>query len=251
MAEPALKLASDDNNNPGDLKETSVFFDDGETLPEAAEASDEGEGNWLVSYADMMTLLVGFFVVLQSFSKIDAQAFEQVKKETTKLFGGEYQVPFEDVTKDLRKVVEDLKVADQVLFSQTDDGVEITFRGALFFDPGAFELRPEALKLLSELIPVISNKAKDFGIVVEGHTDNTPLTAKGALSTNWELSSVRACRVLRLFEERGFQSNRMKALGWGATRPLVQEDGASGAQLAELQSQNRRVVIKILKDFES
>lgn len=215
------------------------------------EEAEDGEGSWLISYADMMTLLVGFFVVLQSLSKVDDQAFENIRMETTQLFGGEYRKPFEDIAKDLKGVLQQQNLADQVIFNQTAQGIEITFRGALFFNAGSFELREEALELMSKLIPVISEKAKNFGIVVEGHTDGTPLASHGAIASNWELSSLRACRILRLFESRGFDSKRMKALGWGSTRPLVEEKGMNGESMSEAQSQNRRVVIKILKSMES
>lgn len=245
MAEPALKLIVDPQQGPpawgADLQEPPH-----ENPPESADESE----SWLISYADLMTLLVGFFIVLQSFSKIDAESFEQVKKETTKLFGGQYHIPFEGLSSDMKKVVEDLKVGDQVLFSQTDQGVEITFKGALFFDSGSVELRPEATALMDSLIPVISEKAKDFGIVVEGHTDSTPLSRHGPVASNWELSSVRACRILRMFEEKGFAPSKMKALGWGDTRPIVSNADEYGNPIPANQAQNRRVVIKILKDVE-
>ena len=214
-------------------------------------AEEDGEGSWLVSYADMMTLLVGFFVVLQSFSKVDPSSFEKVKKETTQLFGGEYKLPFEDLKKDLEKIVKDMQASDQVIFMQTEEGIEITFRGALFFDTGSFELRNEATTLLSDLIPVISEKAKNFGIVVEGHTDSRPLASAGAVASNWELSSIRACRVLRLFIEKGFSENRIKALGWGATRSIASDHNPDGSWNEVNQAQNRRVVVKILKNFEA
>jgi chemotaxis protein MotB len=213
--------------------------------------ADEGEGNWLVSYADMMTLLVGFFVVLQSFSKVDAQSFEQVKKETSKLFGGQYTLPFEDLSRELKKVVKDKQLSDQVLFNQTDQGIEITFKGALFFDTGSPNLKDDAVGLLTQLIPIISERGKDFGIVVEGHTDSTPLVSDGPISSNWELSSVRACKVLHMFEEKGFSAAKMKALGWGDTRPVVPNTDDKGNPLPLNQAQNRRVVIKILKNPEA
>lgn len=208
-----------------------------------------GEEAWLISYADLMTLLVGFFIVLQSFSKIDSSAFEEIKKETVKLFGGEYKMPFAELSKDLEQVVKDRKLEEQVLFHRTPEGVEITFRGALFFESGSWLLRDEAVNLLDQLIPVISAKAKGFGIVVEGHTDSAPLNAskENPVGSNWELSSIRACQVLRLFESRGFESKNLQALGWGATRPIVDDRDANGNPIPERQAQNRRVIIKVLQ----
>lgn len=211
--------------------------------------ADESEGNWLVSYADMMTLLVGFFVMLFSFSKVDSGEFEKVKKETTKIFGGEYKVPFEKLSSSLRQVVEHQKLTDQVLIQENDGGIQITFRGALFFDSGVAELRDQAKDLLEKLVPTITSNSKDLGIVIEGHTDNRPMSSK-VFTSNWELSSVRACTVLRFFLEKSFNPDRIKAIGWGERRPILPNSDKDGTALPDNQSQNRRVVIKILKDFD-
>jgi len=214
----------------------------------AKTKAEESDGNWLVSYADMMTLLVGFFLLLQSFSKIDSTKFEQVKKETTKLFGGEYKIPFEKLTTKLKDVVKTQNLEGQVVFQESDAGIEITFRGALFFDSGSVALRSEAKTLLDRFIPTINENAKDFGVTVEGHTDNRPVVG-GQYTSNWELSSLRACTVLKLFESNGFSRFKLRALGWGDTKPIVPNEDAKGIPLAENQSQNRRVVVKILRDF--
>lgn len=209
---------------------------------------ESSEGNWLVSYADMMTLLVGFFVLLLSFSKLDATQFEKIKKETTKVFGGEYKMPFEDLGKNLKKVIDKSKLSNQVYVKETDEGIEITFRGALFFESGSTILKEEAKNLMSQLIPEISSNAKDFGITVEGHTDNKPLSG-GAFPSNWELSSVRACTVLRMFQEQGFDPHKLKAIGWGEQKPIFPNADEAGNPIPQNQAQNRRVVIKIIRDF--
>jgi chemotaxis protein MotB len=214
------------------------------------ESHDDGEGNWLLSYADMMTLLFGFFVMLQSFSTIDPAKFERMKKETTRVFGGEYKVPFDDLTKKLQTAVTSKHLENQVAFFQTDAGIEISFRGALFFDSGSVQLRPQARDLLKTIIPIIAEGAKDFGIVVEGHTDDTPIRNE-IFGTNWELSSTRACRVLRMFEESGFAAARLKAIGWGKTHPIVPNLDPQGVPIEANRAQNRRVVIKVLKTWEN
>lgn len=210
--------------------------------------AEEGEG-WLVSYADLMTLLFGFFVVLFSFSKIDSGEFEKVKKETTRVFGGEYQKPFEGLSSALHKVVSEKKLGDQVFILETEEGILITFRGALFFDSGSSELREQARDLLKQLVPTISSNSQDMGIVVEGHTDNRPMYSK-VFPSNWELSSVRACTVLRYFLDAGFNPDKIKAIGLGDRQPVLPNETKDGVSLPDNQSQNRRVVIKILKNFE-
>lgn len=203
--------------------------------------NDDTESVWLVSYADMVTLLMGFFALLLSFSKVDTNKYEQMKKESTKLFGGEYVVPYEKLANSLKQVVQDQGLTGQVLMEQTDEGIDITFQGALFFESGSVVLKQQAQSLLHRLIPIINDKAKNFFITIEGHTDDLP-TNMGIVASNWELSSIRACTVLRLFQDYGFFPEQLKAIGWGDTRPKVENvDEVSRAI-------NRRVVIKILKD---
>ena len=246
---PPLHLVEDEHPRqaPADILREEQEFDD--YTRRSSANHDEGEANWLVSYADMMTLLLGFFVMLFSFSKVDSGEFEKVKKETTKIFGGEYKMPFEKMSRELHKVVDQQKLTDQVLIQENDDGILITFRGALFFDSGAAELRGQAQELLEKLVPTIAANSKDIGVVVEGHTDNRPMSSK-TFASNWELSSVRACTVLRFFLEKGFNPDRIKAIGWGERRPVAANDDKNGVSLPDNQSQNRRVVIKILKVFD-
>jgi len=204
---------------------------------------------WLVSYADMMTLLVGFFVCLFSFSKIDSGEFEKVKKETTRIFGGEYTKPFEKLSNELHKVIDEQKLTDQVFLQETETGILLTFRGSLFFDSASAVLRTQANELLEKLVPVITTNSQDMGIIVEGHTDNRPIVST-IFPSNWELSSSRACTVLRYFLGQGFNPDKIKAIGYGDRRPVLPNEDSSGLPLAENQSQNRRVVIQILKNFE-
>lgn len=261
MAQKVLKY-NPENEKPGAINMESTdpavlaLVSDGDddyhrykALNQRAKQHEEGEANWLVSYADMMTLLVGFFVLLLSFSKIDANKYEQIKRETIKTFGGEYKVPFEKLSGKVKEIVEKEKLSDQVLFHETDDGLEVTFRGALFFDSGSTLLKEQAQKLLNQLIPTLSAQAKEYGILVEGHTDNRPVSG-GIYPTNWELSSVRACTVLRMFEAQGFDASRLRAQGWGDKRPVVPNEDEHGNQLPANQAQNRRVVIRILRNSD-
>jgi chemotaxis protein MotB len=88
-----------------------------------------------------------------------------------------------------------------------------------------------------------------MGIVIEGHTDNRPIVSQ-MFASNWELSSVRACTVLRYFLENSFNPDKIKAIGYGDRRPILPNIADNGAYIVENQSQNRRVVIQILKNFE-
>jgi chemotaxis protein MotB len=263
MSGPAKKYGQEEPSRSLKVAADKPTFDVNAILAEAASNEEELEfykkrarGHsddselWLISYADMMTLLVGFFIVLFSFSKIDSNEYEKVKKETSKIFGGEYQKPFAKLSSQLHKVVDDNKMGDQVIIQESEEGVTITFRGALFFESGSTDLKAAGAGLLKKLIPTINENSQDMGIVVEGHTDNRPIVSP-LFASNWELSSVRACTVLRTFLENKFNPDKIKAIGWGDRRPVVPNDDASGNPLPENEAQNRRVVIRILKNFEN
>jgi chemotaxis protein MotB len=188
----------------------------------------------------MMTLIMGLFALLLASSKIDARKFELIKKETTLLFGGQYAVPYKTVSEDLKKVVLSAGLQDQVKFEQTEDGVAITFQGTMFFDSGVSNLKSSASELLNKLVPVIQARAKDSNILIEGHTDDVPISGE-RFPSNWELSSVRACAVLRLFLNAGFDPTRLRAIGMSDTKPVVPNNDELS------RAQNRRVVIRITK----
>jgi chemotaxis protein MotB len=205
-----------------------------------------GEGNWLVSYADMMTLLVGFFVILLSFSNPDQAKFDEMRKAVAAQFGGSFEVPYGEIANRMRDALNKLGLGDQVVIKTTDLGVEISFLGTVFFDTGSAEIKAEATTLLKQIIPQIQNESKDFNVVIEGHTDDIPIRT-GGFKNNWELSSMRACRVLGAFEEAGYAKLNLTAVGYGDARPTVPNRDAAGNAIPQNQGQNRRVVIKLLK----
>lgn len=212
--------------------------------------SEDSDSIWLISYADMMTLLMGFFALLLSMSKVDSDKAERIIEESTKYFGGEYQVPHEGLKNELQKVIDAQKLGHLVRIEAVARGVIMTFRGALFFDSGSVAVRPEAQDLLGRLAPIIQGNAKGYHITIEGHTDNVPISG-GLIESNWELSGLRASTVARMFEQRGFVREQMVITGYADTQPLVPNNDPQGQPLEDNRAQNRRVVIKILKEAET
>lgn len=218
----------------------------GQTFIKKPKLMEDDSEIWLLSYADMMTLLVGFFAMILSFSKIDPTEYEKMKKSATQMFGGEYKIPHEVLSKNLKEVLKKENLSDMVVINQDDKGVEVTFRGALFFDSGSAVLKTQAFELFQKIIPILQVNAKGYSMVIEGHTDDSPIKSP-QFPSNWELSSFRAAAVLRLLEDSGFDKSFLKAVGWGETRPILPNRSPAGTALLENQGQNRRVVLKILK----
>ncbi|MBN8536595.1 MAG: flagellar motor protein MotB [Deltaproteobacteria bacterium] len=209
---------------------------------------DHDESNWLISYADLMTLLVGFFVILLSFSKVDQDEFEKAKQSLSKQFGGNYQKPFADIADKIKNAIDKINAGNQVEIKTNETGVNISFIGTVFFSSGSVDFKNEAKNILNQILPIIKQEASDFGIVIEGHTDDVPLSAGGTYKNNWELSSIRACRVLEYMITFGFSSENVVAVGYGEARPVVPNRDENGIPNPINQSQNRRVIIKLIKN---
>ena len=118
-----------------------------------------GEGNWLVSYADMMTLLVGFFVILLSFSSVDQEKFDEARRAITQEFGGTYTVPYKELADKIKDAIKKMGIGDQLLLKVSDAGVEIAFRGTVLFESGSADLKEEATPILQHLIEAIKTDA--------------------------------------------------------------------------------------------
>lgn len=211
-----------------------------------SEFHDDGDGNWIMSYADMMTLLVGFFALLYSFSQVDKAMFEKVREAVSKQFGGRFETPFEDLDEALKSIVMKADLRDKVQIDKDASGISIVFQGSVFFDSGSTELRQEALPTFNLIIDALKHKASGFPIFVEGHTDNSPIQTP-QFPSNWELSGARAARVVRLFEEHGFERELLSAQGFSDTRPLLPNNAPDGSPIAENQARNRRVVIRVTR----
>jgi len=254
MGAPVFKLPerknplSNSTESKTDNREESSYVVDEMVLHKMVQrgGGDEGESIWLLSYSDLMTLLFAFFVMLMSFSRIDVEAFEKTRKETTELFGGEYQKPHKEMLTELKKEVQVEGLNDKAVFDELEKGIALTFRGSAFFDAGSAAIKPEALQLLKKVIPVVKKQQRKYNVVVEGHTDDNPIHTD-YFPSNWELSSQRASAVLRLFEEFGFDRNSLRSIGFADTLPVVPNRDSSGNVIAENQNQNRRVVIKLIR----
>ncbi len=209
---------------------------------------DDGEGNWLISYADMMTLLFGFFVMLSAFSTPNAQKFEEMRSQTAQSMGGKYTKPYEDLTNSVKKVLQEIDLEKEISVTETFEGVTITSKGTLFFESGSADLRPQAQLLMDNISSILAKQAIGFRIIVEGHTDDTPMYST-QFPSNWELSSARAGTVVRLIESKGLTRTNLRPVGLADTEPVVPNRTPAGESIPANQAENRRIVIRIQKQL--
>lgn len=172
---------------------------------------------WMISYADLMTEMVIFFVIMYALSAALNKEVIQAKKE------------IEEIVR-----TEQLQAEVKV----TKEGMYITLKEQgqkYFFESGSAGLNPEIYGVLDKVVPTLHKLAEKHEILVEGHTDNVPTTRQ--FESNWELSTARATSVVRyLVQQKGLRPDHVSAVGYGEYRPLASNDTPEG------RAENRRVV---------
>ena len=204
--------------------------------------SESGHERWLVSYADMLTLLFGLFVVLWA-SKQDGVSEKVVQESVASAMQGKQS----SVVQQYLQLPEKIKA---VMASYVDKGVvelsvsnqfvELIVFNDNIFEKGSAELSYKSTEPLFMLSSVL--KGSPNNMIIEGHTDSLPISG-GQYPSNWELSSARASSVLRFFERQGVDGTRMTIVGKGANEPVDDNSTEEG------RKKNRRVVVKILRDL--
>lgn len=206
----------------------------------AGPGDDDG---WSLTLADMMTLILCFFVVMVSLAKVDAVRFSTVAGTMAKAMGGpgpataatQPSAPNLAALKDSLATLLPL-AGDEVSLKLRPDAVAVELPAKAFFASGESELTTRAREILTGLAPTLRDAP--YRLTVEGHTDNLPI-ATGRFPSNWELSAARAGAVARFLIELGLPPDRLQVAGLADTRPLAGNDTEEG------RAANRRVVILV------
>ncbi|WP_342563264.1 flagellar motor protein MotB [Paenibacillus sp. FSL R7-0345] len=278
----------------------------------------EPRDRWMITYADLITLLLIFFVVMYAMSSLDTEKYKIVTGSLSETFrsgnpvleGGSGVLDGEDGSQDtptaggqnegsnsgngaadsgndgtgntgtgsgtapsaegqdgdqppsarelafreqeaklnalmdvITTYVEDNNLGDQIFVADKPQGIAITLSDRFLFDAGRAELKPPAFPALRQLSGLFSGIGASISI--EGHTDNTPVSAGSQYNDNWELSGDRALSVLRFFlDNEGLDPGTFQYAGYADTRPAYDNSTAEGRQ------KNRRVELIVLRQLQ-
>ncbi|HJV88476.1 MAG TPA: flagellar motor protein MotD [Noviherbaspirillum sp.] len=237
------------------------------------EDESDNHDRWLVSYADFITLLFAFFVVMYALSSVNEGKYRVLSNSLVNAFGGLQIAPIRveppvpppamprglppirprtsealrkerehltGVARDLLKVMAPLVEQGKVRVTQSGRGVSVEINASVLFAPGDARLSESSSQALKAVARVL--KDDDHSIQVEGHTDSVPIRT-ALFPSNWELSAVRASSVVRLFIENGIAEKRLSAVGYGPTMPVGSNETTEG------RTRNRRVEVVILSSM--
>lgn len=210
------------------------------------EPPKEEQEDWLTTFADAITLLMAFFVMLLTFAEFDIPAYEELTSAVAANIGGrDKQTTMQSLKIDAQDLVYEMQ-ADQVVTVGADEkGVVIELQSNAFFKPASADIVPAAIPVLKKLSDTLASPNYElYNVVVEGHTDDGQINTK-QFPSNWELSAARASSVVRLFEENNVARERLKATGYADTRPKVPNRDLEGKPIPENRATNRRVVLRL------
>ena len=222
---------------------------------------------WLVSYADFITLLFAFFVVMYAISAVNEGKYRVLSDALGSAFGfaGEQSrdarksksgsplskahvsaVVHEEsglmtnIANSILQSLSPLVKEGKVRVTQSARGVNVEINASLLFAPGDARLTEESRKALQAIAAVLKDQRNDLEI--DGYTDDVPIS-NPLFPSNWELSAVRASSVAREFIASGIAENRLKVVGYGSNRPIMPNDSS------ENRARNRRVEVVILSSL--
>lgn len=222
------------------------------------KGEDINTNGWMDTYADTITLLLTFFILLYSISVVDSQKLnklaEAMKKSlqgSTKITElenienlkvGEGKSDYENLAEKLNTVIEQNALTDVVKIREEERGVVLQLDETILFDSGEAVLKDYSRNILNTITTVIKNIDND--VLIEGNTDNIPINNE-YFKSNWELSTARAVSIVRYFvETKELSPTRFSVKGYAEYKPLVENN------TEENRSINRRVDILIVEQKE-
>lgn len=237
------------------------------------EHEEHVDESWLIPYADLLTLLLALFIVLFASSTVDKEKYNAMAQALSVEFGGagifdgvtsadlsnSIQIPtpgddigdtdtepegdaeyqsLKQLQGELNDYFSDEGIDAQISMQIDERGLVVSLRDSVLFNSGSADINEQYMQVLVKTGEII-NKLDNY-VRVEGHTDNVPIHG-GRFDSNWELSSVRATTVVKLFvSSSGISPDKLSAVGYGEYKPVASND------TAEDRAKNRRVDIIIL-----
>lgn len=222
------------------------------------KGEDINTNGWMDTYADTITLLLTFFILLYSISVVDSQKLNKLAEAMKKslqgstniteikniedLKVGEGKSDYENLAEKLNTVIEQNALTDVVKIREEERGVVLQLDETILFDSGEAVLKDYSRNILNTITTVIKNIDND--VLIEGNTDNIPINNE-YFKSNWELSTARAVSIVRYFvETKELSPTRFSVKGYAEYKPLVENN------TEENRSINRRVDILIVEQKE-
>ncbi|MDC0591615.1 flagellar motor protein MotB [Bacteroidota bacterium] len=214
---------------------------------EMEEAEEDLE--YLLTYSDMITLLLAFFAILIASSTPDQALWDQMKEGMrSEVTGTEIQkTPLAEIKADLDSILTTEREQGLVNIDLTNKEIVMTFNSSSLYISGGAELLPSGEGIIRKVGDALNGLSfYNFKVDIEGHTDNVPINTL-RFPSNWELSVARASEVVKFLVNLGYEPSNLKASGYADTQPLPNAPHTDefGQDIIENRAKNRRIVLRI------
>ncbi len=202
---------------------------------------DDSSSSWLVTYSDVITLLLAFFVMILAVSDLNQGKVEALREGISEMMTGEAPpTPFTDIKDGLEQLINEQGLQDQVSVTLDQKGVKVEFANIALYASGSADIKPSSLSTLNQVTQVIRETSHQTHMIeVEGHTDDVPINTQ-KFPSNWELSSSRATNVVKYLLAQGIEKERLKAAGYADSRP---KENTESLSIEQQRQANRRIVV--------
>lgn len=258
-------MAEKDDKNKGDGSEDSEGSLS--TSEDAIEEEGGGAPEWMATFADLVTLLMCFFVLLFAMSSTQEESFKELvqslksalgvqsvpeagtreglempkiessaesKPEGVDEAGGMVQKEVDEIVSDVKELIMFNKLGGLVNVQESEIGATVTISDVVLFSAGQADISSAGLEVMKKISAVLSQFP--YHTKIAGHTDNAPIHTT-RFPSNWELSADRACVVVRFLVQQGLDPKKLSAEGYAEFRPIASNDTPEG------RAKNRRVEI--------
>jgi chemotaxis protein MotB len=212
-------------------------------VEQAEELLAKAEGDedpWLLSYADLVTNLLAFMVVLVSMAGISFESIDAIEGVFSQL--DEHRPPpLKQLSHEIKQLAEAEGLGGKVEAALDKEGLAIQLQDRILFPSGVATLSSEGNALVTKLANLLKRLPDRYKVDVEGHTDDVPI-ATARFASNWELAAARALTVRGNLQRDGVPDDRLSITAYADKRPAK---GPEGENLEERRRRNRRVVIRV------
>ena len=206
---------------------------------------EHADETWLSPYSDLLTLLLALFIVLFASSSLDKGKAAQMEYAMAAAFNA---IPSEQMNGTVLSFLDDAKdldLGEGVGLGSDSKGAVLDIADVNLFEQGEARITPEGVRMLKRIAPLLgSTRYKRFRIVVEGHTDDIPVSTP-LYPSGWELSAARAAAVVKEFIKAGLVPDRFQAVGMADIAPKYPNRDLNGTPIPENRVKNRRIAIHI------
>lgn len=201
------------------------------------KGSHEG---WLTSYADLITNLLIFFMIIIAASTIQVGKMERITKS---LNHKEQTKSLSAAQAEINKKLTEKSLDDEVSAQLTNDGLELSFNSGVVFQSGSAEILRSMEESLGEVLAILKPYSTKYRVAIEGHTDSRPIS-NSRYNSNWELASSRAMSLRTRLVGLGFKEENMRVEAYGQHKPLAAE-AVKDLSPQQVLAKHRRVVVRL------